>query len=287
MANYKTTETQVEKAGLFNHNKPKEGSIRDVHQRRKEAKQTGKAAELEINKNEKYQDQSVIDKSSAARDAYEVSVQTRADQKDWSDRKRARVERKKGIELGDQDVMYTEDTWQRANEQKRLGSLPGHTTTTDIDRDRFKNTYTLSGKYKGTREKPIGGIKDSPNPKKIDRDFHKSVSKEFSAATSWDMNYKRKHKVGEIKKWKEEGRDVSRKDLLTKRGQRKLRTEFVKDKIPGAQDVINKLHQEYYGGLSKKGDTGLSTSTHSKTQVHNYDTTNEDYIYKGKEEKNK
>ena len=264
---------------------PKEGSIRDVHRRRKEARQTGKDAKLEMDKGEKYRDQSVIDASFEARDAYEGSVQSRADEKDWSDRKRARVENKKGIELGDQGVMYTEKTSQRANEQKRLLSLPDNTNTTDIDKDRFKNTYSLSGKYKGTREKPIGGIGDKRVPKPNDKDFHKSISKEFSAATSWDMGgkygYKRKHKAAQIKKWKEEGRDVSKKDLLTKRGQRKLRTEFIKDKIPGAKKVINQLHKEYYANTHK------TDSTHSKTQEYNYDTTNKKHIYKGTEEKNK
>ena len=87
--------------------------------------------------------------------------------------------------------------------------------------------------------------------------------------------------MAEIKKWKEEGRDVSRKDLLTKHGQRKLRTEFIKDKVKGAQGVINQLHTEYYANAHK------TDSTHSKDVRYNYDTTNKKHIYKGTQEKNK
>jgi len=273
---------------------PKEGSIRDIHQKRKARNKATEESRWKSNNEE------LANAAVEANTAYDKAVQTRADQKDWSDRKRARVERKKGVELGDKDVYYTKgalesEGFKVSDDGKTVSNpdnldfkLPTGTQTTNIDRDRFRNVYTASGEYKGTRKRPCSGLKDSPDPKIPNtRGFYKFIEKEYNPLTAWDTGgkygYKRKHKVAEIKKWKEEGRDVSRKDLLTKHGQRKLRTEFIKDKIPDAKDVINRLHTEYYSNVGKESEA----STHSKDVRYNYDTTNKKHIYKGEEEKNK
>jgi hypothetical protein len=266
MANYKTTETQVEKAGLFNHDKPKEGSIRDVHQKRKESRQGGKAMGLEMNKLDKYRDQSVIDKSFEARDAYEGSVQSRADKKGWSDRKRARVENKKGIELGDQGVMYTEKTSQHANEQKRLLSLPDNTNTTDIDKDRFKNTYSLSGKYKGTREKlTLGGPGIKPNPNTNKKDGNYSIGEEHHSNTSFALQ-KNKDKKNDVSMWRggkitpnaqpnaeiaNAAKNLHRRDVYTKKGREKLNSFYLNQSAISGEVDDQKTTTTTYSGKNK------------------------------------
>ena len=147
-----------------------------VRQNKRARNKASRAAALEMQKVEKYRNQDVINEAINKSNIYTKSVQDKADTKDWSDRKRARVENKKGIELGNKSVYYTKgalesEGFKVSDDGKTVSNpdnldfkLPVGTQTTNINKKRFRNTYTVKGEYKGTRKRPFGPIGDKKKP---------------------------------------------------------------------------------------------------------------------------
>ena len=292
MANYKITESQVDKTGLFNRNPPKEGSSRDIRQKKKASRKAAEKARYQSNNEE------VVDAASEANTAYEGSVQTRADQKDWSDRKRARVERKKGVELGDKSVYYTKgalesEGFKVSDDGKTVSNpdnldfeLPTGKQTTNIDRDRFRNTYTISGEYKGTRKRPFGGIKDSPDSNPNDPNAQYTSSNTYSSTTNWDQ-YSGKTKRDWIKKYKQgktsanlnkgeineavkkDAESIKLRDTLTKKGRAKLRTFYLKhDSTPSEAKSLKTTTHLYHDDDASTANAAKRTTIEEKQSIY-------------------
>jgi len=247
---------------------PKEGSIRDVHQRRKEARQTGKAAELEMNKGEKYRDQNVINKSFEASEAFQEARQARGEEKGWSQRKMER----KGLETEATDI---------------IKGIPG--SGREVGEKRVPK-YNAKGELVGYKVKPGGGKGSTSKPNEKDAQYTSSDT--YSSATNWDQ-YSGKTKRDWIKKYKQgktsanlnkgeineavkkDAENIKLRDTLTKKGRAKLRTFYLKhDSTPSeakslkttkhiysddddvtpsdAQRTTTKEKQSIYSGIKKK-----------------------------------
>lgn len=222
MANYKNTENQVGKSGLFNHNTPKEGGIRDIHQKRKKSKESSKASNLEMQKTEQYQDQSIIDKSFEASDAYQEARQTRGENKGWSERKMER----KGLDSGVGDVV---------KDIRSSGIKAG---------EKRVPKYTAKGELIGYKVKPGGGKGSTSTSKPKEEDAQYFSSNKSYGNTSWDLwsgKEKRQH-VRSYKKGKHSGNLIGKevdldmkkaaenikiRDTFTRKGRHKLRSFYM------------------------------------------------------------
>jgi hypothetical protein len=271
---------------------PKEGSIRDIHQKKKARNKATEKSRWQSSNEE------LANEATEANTAYDKAVQTRADQKDWSDRKRARVERKKGVELGDKSVYYTKgalesEGFKVSDDGKTVSNpdnldfeLPTGTQTTNIDRDRFRNTYTISGEYKGTRKRPFGGIKDSPDPNPNDPNAQYTSSNTYSSATNWDQ-YSGKTKRAWIKKYKqgktsanlnkgeineavkEDAENIKLRDTLTKKGRAKLRTFYLKhEAIPGEVKSLKNRTDIYHDDDASTANAAKRTTIQEKQSIY-------------------
>jgi len=130
---------------------PKEGSRRDIRQKKRILGKAGESLTGDFTE----ADVTAVD---TARTDYETAFQKRAELKDFSQRKRARLEKKTGIELSNTDVKYTGKEAYSSNE-----TLDRDKQITDIDETKFKNTYNLKGEYTGTKKRKtqIGGSFES------------------------------------------------------------------------------------------------------------------------------
>ena len=129
----------------------KEGSKKDIRQKKRILGKAGASLTGDFTEAD-------VDAAFTAKTNYETAFQKRADTKDFSDRKRARLEKKTGIELSDTGVKYT------GNEAYSSGeALDRDKQITDIDQTKFKNTYNLKGEYTGTKKRrtQIGGSFES------------------------------------------------------------------------------------------------------------------------------
>ena len=118
---------------------PAEGSKKDIRQKKRILGRAGEALTGDFTEAD-------VTAVETAKTDYETAFQKRAELKDFSQRKRARLEKKTGIELSDIDVESSDVDL--ANKK-----------ITDIDQTKFKNVYSITGKYKGTKERrtQIGG----------------------------------------------------------------------------------------------------------------------------------
>jgi hypothetical protein len=241
---------------------PKEGSIRDVHQRRKEARQTGKAAEKEMWKDPKYQDQSVIDKSFEASEAFQEARQTRGEEKGWSQRKMER----KGLETEATDI---------------IKGIPG--SGREVGEKRVPK-YNVQGELIGYKVKPGGGKGSTSKPSEKDAQYF--YSKEDFSGTNWGQ-YSGKTKRDWIKKYKQgktsanlnkgeidkdvkkDAENIKLRDTLTKKGRAKLRTFYLKhDATPGEMKSLKKTTDMYYDPNDVTPSDAQRTTTKEKQSIY-------------------
>jgi len=250
---------------------PKEGSIRDVHQRRKEARQTGKAAEKEMWKAPKYQDQSVIDKSFEASEAFQEAKQTRGEEKGWSQRKMER----KGLETEATDI---------------IKGIPG--SGREVGEKRVPK-YNVQGELIGYKVKPGGGKGSTSKPSEKDAQYTSSDT--YSSVTNWDQ-YSGKTKRDWIKKYKQgitsanlnksrttmtkeelqkveavkkDAENIKLRDTLTKKGKAKLRTFYLKhDSTPDEAKSLKTRTDIYSDDDDVTPSDAQRTTTEEKQSIY-------------------
>lgn len=267
-------------------------NAKTVRQNKRARNKSSSAAELEMNKVEKYRDQGVIDEAVNKSNVYDKSVQDRADTKDWSDRKRARVENKQGIELGNKDVHYTKGALESEGfEVSKDGStvsnpdnldfkLPTGKQTTNIDKDNFRNTYTIGGKYKGTRKRLPGGFGQKPTPTSKEKDGDYSVSQQDSSASTFSLQ-NRKTQKDYVKMWKggrtnpmeaanegtkKSAKKLHKRDVYTKKGREKLNKYYLHHSASSGEVNTQNTTDTTYQGENKtdqrQNKTTIKTGRH-------------------------